>query len=197
MYACLCMYVIFTFSIWSSMNLGDVITNREFSHSHIWNINIWFARVRIAFPLTAIHYNPWNADTLLFRKADKFFSPFSTWTVHNSLDNVDVHLPLMQVCPPQLIDSTTGYYNNIGSHSSSLWSAFLASVQQGRTLERTFVALNSMGVHCHAYQKYTRSLRNTNASFIWTRSNSPMVSAIEGFHCSIKRLQLKTAKYIT
>ena len=170
------------------MNLGDVITNLEFSHSHIWNINIWFARVRIAFPLTAIHYNPWNVDTLLFHKADKFFGPFSTWTVHNSLDNADFHLPLTQVCPPLLINSTTGHYNSIGSHSSSLWSAFLAS---------TFVALNSMGVHCHAYRKYTRSLWNTDASFVWTRSNSPMVSAIEEFHRSIKRLQLKTAKYIT
>ena len=104
-----------------------------------------FAQVRTEFPLTAINYNPWNADTPLFCKADKFFSPFSTWTVHNSLDNADAHLPLMQVCHLPLIDSTTGHYNSIGSHSSSLWSAFLASVQQGRVLERALVALNSRG----------------------------------------------------
>ena len=30
-------------------------------------------------PLTAIHNNPKNADVLLFRKADRFFGPSSTW----------------------------------------------------------------------------------------------------------------------
>ena len=120
-----------------------------------------FALVRIAFPLTAIHYSPWNVDTPLFRKADKFFSPFST--VHNSLGNADAHLPLMQVCLPPLIDSTTGHYNSIGSHSSSLWSAFLTSVQQGRALECAFVGLNSTGTHCHTYWKYI-----LEASKIWT-----------------------------
>ena len=143
-----------------------------------------FALVQIAYPLTTIHYNPWNADTPLFRKADKFFGPFSTWTVHNSLNNADAHLPLTQVCQPPLIDSTTGHYNSIGSHSFTLWSAFLASIQQGRGLERAVVALNSTGMHCHAYRKYTGSLWNTDASIIQTRNSSPMVSAIEGFHCS-------------
>ena len=90
----------------------------------------------------------------------KFFGPFSTWTVHSSLDNVDAHLPLTQGCLPQLIDSTTGYYNSIGLHSSSLWSAFLTSVQQGRALEHAFVALNSTGMHYHAYLKYAGSLQN-------------------------------------
>ena len=107
------------------------------------------ALVQIEFPLTAIHYNPWNANTLQFHKADKFFGPFSTWTVHNSLDNADAHLPLMQVCQPQLTNSTTRHYYSIGSHSSSLWSAFLTSIQQGRALEHAFIALNSMGIHCH------------------------------------------------
>jgi len=90
----------------------------------------------IALPLTSVHYNLWNADTPLFRKAD------CTWTVHNSLDNADAHLPLTQVCLPLLIDSTTGHYNSTGMHSTSLWSAFHTSVQQGRALERTFVTLN-------------------------------------------------------
>ena len=49
---------------------------------------------------------------------------------------------------------------------TSLWSAFLTSVQQGRALKRAFVALNSTGTHCHAYQKFTGSLRNTDASII-------------------------------
>ena len=33
------------------------------------------------------------------------FGPFSTWTVHNSLDNAVTRLPLTPVCPPLLIDS--------------------------------------------------------------------------------------------
>ena len=108
--------------------------------------NRHFAPVQIEFPLTAIHY---NTNTPQFRKADKFFGPFSTLTVDNSLNNADAHLPLMQVCPPQLTNSTTRHYYSIGSHSASLWPAFLTSVQQGRALEHAFVALNSMGMHCH------------------------------------------------
>ena len=142
-----------------------------------------FAPVRMALPITGIHYHLWNADTLLFRKADKFFGPFSTCTVQNSLDNADAHLPLTQVCPPPLIDSTTEHFNTIGSHSSSLWSAFLASTQQGRALECSFVALNSTGMHCHAYQKCTGSLQNMDVSIIRTHCGSPIMSAIEGFHC--------------
>ena len=34
---------------------------------------------------------------------------------------------------------TTGHYNSIGLHSSGLWSAFLASVHQGRALKHAFV----------------------------------------------------------
>ena len=124
-----------------------------------------FAPVRIVFPLTAIHYNPWNADTPLFRKADRFFGSFSTCTVQNSLDNADACLPLTQGCQPLLINSTTGHYNSTGMYSTGLWSAFLASVQQGRALEHAFVALNSTGTHCHAYWKYTGSLRNTDGLY--------------------------------
>ena len=79
--------------------------------------------------------------------------------------------------------STTGHYNSIGLHSSSLWSAFLTSVQQGRALECAFVALNNTGMHYHAYRKYTGSLQNMDTSIIRTRRGGPMVSAIEGFHC--------------
>ena len=58
-----------------------------------------FAWVEIAFPLTAIHCNPWNADTLLFCKADMFLSPFSTSSVQDLLDSADARLSLMQGCP--------------------------------------------------------------------------------------------------
>ena len=54
-------------------------------------------------------------------------------------------MPLMQDCPSPLLNSTTGhYYISIGTWSTSLWLAFLANVQQGRVLERGFLALNSM-----------------------------------------------------
>ena len=125
---------------------------------NLWNVDIsrfngHFAPVWIAIPLTAIHYNSWNVDTLLLCKVDGFFGPFSTWTVQNSLDNLDVHLPPTQGCLPPLIASTTEHYNSTGTHSTKLWSAFLTSVQQGRALDCTFVLLNSMGTDCHTYQK--------------------------------------------
>ena len=52
-------------------------------------------------------------------------------------------------------------------HSTSLWSAFLTSVQQGRALERAFVVLNTTGTHCRAHRKYTGSLRNTDAGRLY------------------------------
>ena len=47
--------------------------------------NKYFAQVRITFPLTAIHYNPWNADTPLPHEVDGFYSPTTTWSVQSSL----------------------------------------------------------------------------------------------------------------
>ena len=44
----------------------------------------------------------------------------ATWTVQNSLDSADAGMPLAQDCPAPLIDSTTGHYDNTGTHSSSL-----------------------------------------------------------------------------
>ena len=56
----------------------------------------------------------------LFRKANGFYGPFSTWIVQNSLDNADVRLPLVQGCLPLLIDSTTQRYNSTCMHSTNL-----------------------------------------------------------------------------
>ena len=101
-------------------------------------------------------------DTPLFRKVDNLFGPFSTWTVHNSLDNVDARLPLTQGCLPPLIDSTTGYYNSTGMYSTTcnLWSAFLARVQQGTCLR---------SVQQHRYACIAMPTGNIpEASEIWT-----------------------------
>ena len=120
---------------------------------------------------TPVWINPGNADTLLFR----IFSSFSTWIMWSL-----ACLSRMVVChcwSIQQLDIT------IAMVCTFPWSAFLASTQQGRALERTFVTLYSMGMHYYAYQKHTRSLQNTDASITWTRSGVPMMSAIEGFHC--------------
>ena len=109
-----------------------------------------------------------NADTSLFRKADRFCSPASAWTVQNSLDNADAGRPLAQDCPAPLIDSPTGHCTNTGMHSFSLWLFFAAIVQQGRAVERAFVALNGTSTHCHAYRKYTGNLRSKNTSLLRT-----------------------------
>ena len=127
-----------------------------------------FASVRITgcsfiFILTAEHYKPWSADSPLFCKQTGFLVLLSTWTVQNSLDNC---MLLMQGCPAPLKNSTTGFYNSTGMHSTSFWLAFLASVQQERALEHAFLAHNSMNMHCHAYQKYIGSLWNTDTFII-------------------------------
>ena len=70
-------------------------------------------------------------DTPLFRKADNFFSPFSTWIVHSSLDNADAHFLLRKfVRHGWSIQQLDIISSSIGSYSSSLSSAFLASVQE-------------------------------------------------------------------
>ena len=63
-------------------------------------------------------------------------------TVQDPVDNTDASRPLAQDCPALFIDSPTGHVTNTGMHRSSLWLCLLAIVQQGRALERTFVALN-------------------------------------------------------
>ena len=131
MFRCLPTSVSTSISIYSGTPLFQT---SEMLTSHF---NGHFAPVWITIPLTAIHYNSWNADTMLLRKVDGFFGPFNTWTVQNSLDNLDVHLPPMQGCLPPLIASTTEHYNSTGTHSTNLWSAFLTSIQQGRALDCT------------------------------------------------------------
>ena len=110
---------------------------------------------------------PWNVETPVFRKADGFFDPTSTWTVQNY---ADTHMPLMQDCLAPLIDSTTRHYSTCSTytHSTSLWLAFLASIQQGRALEHGFIVLNSVSMH--AYWKYTRNLWNMDTSIFQTHS---------------------------
>ena len=76
--------------------------------------------------------------SLLSHKVDSFFSPSSIRTVQNSLNNA--RMPLTQDSLPPLIKSTTEHYNSTGTHSTSFWLAFLASVQQGRALECTFIS---------------------------------------------------------
>ena len=89
---------------------------------------------------------------LIIHKADRFFGPSSTWTMLNSQD---AGMTLAQDFQAPLIDSTIGQYNSAGMNNSSLWLAFLASLQQGRALERTFVLFTS--THCHAYRKYWKT----------------------------------------
>ena len=45
-------------------------------------------------------------------------------------------------CLTPLIDLPTGHYTNTGMHSSSFWLSFLVIIQQGRALERAFIAFN-------------------------------------------------------
>ena len=97
---------------------GDLIQDKM-----LWSgLNLHYAQY-----FTALR----NADTSLFRKADRFCGPASTWTIQNSLDNADAGRPLAQDCPAPPIDSPTGHYTNTGTHSSSLWLFFLAMYSKG------------------------------------------------------------------
>ena len=104
--------------------------------------------------------------------------------IQNPLDNTDSGRPLTQDCPALLIDSTTGHQNNTGTHSTSLWSAFLAIVQQGRAMECAFTAVNSMCTHCHSNRKYTGNLRNTSSSMFQTPGGGSLWRPLERFHCN-------------
>ena len=129
-------------------------------------------QVCVAFPLTAIHYNPWNADTPLFSKADIFFfGPTSTWTAQNSPHNADAHMSFHARFSATL-DSTTGHHNSTGTHSTSL---FLPTNSKGG-----LVVLNSTSTDCHTHWKYTRSLWNTDASVFRMHSSSTYGTHIGG-----------------
>lgn len=115
-----------------------------------------------------------NADSLLFHKADRFFGPSSILTVQNSLDNVDAGMPLAQDIPALLSDSTTEHYNSTCKHYTSLWLAFLPSLQRGRALKPTFIAFNCTSMHCHTYTRdKTRSFQSRNASLLRALEMAP------------------------
>ena len=96
-----------------------------------------------------------------------FFWSSSTWTVQNSLDNTDAHMPLTQDCPPSLIEPTIGHYSSTGTHSTSFWLAFPGSVQQERALECTSEVLKGTQIHT---AKPTRNI--PEASEVGTPHNS-------------------------
>ena len=51
------------------------------------------------------------------------------------MHNAAAHMPLTQDCPPSLLDSMTGHYNSISTHSTSRWLMFPANIWQGRALK--------------------------------------------------------------
>ena len=70
-------------------------------------------------------------------------------------------------------------------HSTSQWLAFLAAIQLGIALKYGFVVLNSTSIACHTHWKYIARLHNIDASIFWIYASvDPMVSKLEGFHCT-------------
>ena len=86
-------------------------------------------------------------------------------TIQYELENTDVRMPLMEGCPPLLLDSTNGHHNSTGTHSASLWLAFLTNTEQEGALECGFVALNNMR-RCHAYLKILEASEIRMASLV-------------------------------
>ena len=135
----------------------------------MWTPHFTFCSGRVCILINSHTLKPWNVNTPLFHKADKFFSPSSTWTVQYSLDNGDVCMPLMQGWLPLLNKSISGPCNCMGTHSTSL---FLASVQQGRALE------------CMPWQVkiYWKPPKYKCLSTFQTCGGGLYVSGLEGFH---------------
>ena len=138
--------------------LTDTPKSSYLAYTATWHCPSWSA-------INTILKNTPKCGHLAIPWSRQFIGPSSTWTIQNSLDNVGARVPLTQDCPPSLIKSTTGHYNSTGTHSTSFWLAFPASVQQGRALEHTSEVLKSTSTHCHAFRKYTRTLWSRDTSF--------------------------------
>lgn len=97
-----------------------------------------------------------------------------------------IHLTLqMLACLSHKIvctDQFNNHHNSTSAHSTSLRLAFLANIQQRRTLERDFIALNITNTQCPAYQKYTGTLQNT---FSNSRYGVCIRGLAPGYHCSL------------
>ena len=102
---------------------------------------LWKRNPKFRSPYSGTSINGHSPLRTLFRKVDRFCDSASTWTVQNSLDNADAGRPLAQDCPASLIDPPTGHCTNTATHSFNLWLSFPSILQQGRAVERTFVAL--------------------------------------------------------
>ena len=117
----------------------------------------------------------------LFHKADRLFGPTSTWTVQNSLQNVDARKPLTQDCPPLLLDAMTGHHNSTGTHSTSLWLAFLASIQQERAMEGRFCSIQHHNYTLLSPLKiYWMPFKISTVPHSGHAAVVPIVSALEG-----------------
>ena len=114
------------------------------------------------------HLSKMQTSRYSIKRTDFAVPLIPAWTVQNPLDNADTGRCLAQNCLTPLIDIPTGHYTNTGMHSSSLWLSFLAIIQQGRALERAFVAFNGTSTHCHIYRKYTRNLQSRDTSILRT-----------------------------
>ena len=93
--------------------------------------------------------------------------PLVPGVVQNSPNIVNTGMALAQRCPPPLIYSTTGYDVSTCTHSTGIRLASLTSVRQRAiALECAFVLLNGLSMHCHTYQKYSKSLQCKGTSLL-------------------------------
>ena len=127
------------------------------------------------------HYSkPMKCGHPLFHKADRLFGPTSTWTVQNSLQNADARKPLTQDCPPLLLDAMTGHHNSTGTHSTSLWLAFLASIQQERAMEGRFCSIQHHYTLLSPLKIYWMPFKISTVPHSGHAAVVPIVSALEG-----------------
>ena len=77
--------------------------------------------------------NPWNVETLIFRKADRF--PMQSQQYLNCtklFDSLDACLLLSKNCAPHSVNSKAGHYINIVAHRTSLFQPCTATKMRPR-----------------------------------------------------------------
>ena len=118
------------------------------------------------------------AATSLLCITVSFHGPNCMQTIHNNSDLVDTCRPFPQDCPTSLLQLATCNYISAVTHSTSLCVAFPVSLQQRKALKNSHVAFNNPITHTTP----TGNILGTPE--LGTKFLFPMVSVIEGFHCT-------------
>ena len=119
-------------------------------------------------------------DTPLLRIMDSFHSPNYIQTILNDFDLVDTHRPFQQDCPPSLLEQLNIRLVLL----YSLCLSFPASVQQGKALKRYPRCVKQPDYAVLYLPEIYWKPELGTPRYKGTKCWFPLVSVIEGLHCS-------------